>query len=395
MRILVLAGVWLAATVGARACQTARPVEAWACAELAFTAAADYGHPIREVALRVAFTHPSGDTLSVGGFWDGGRTWRARAAFPRAGAWTWASRSSDAGLNGQSGTVDVVGATGTDPYRTRGWLRVSGDRRHLTYGDGTPFFYLADTAWEAGWAAPPAAFETYLADRQAKGFDVVQIVVSTHQYNYPDLITNQAGQPYLSGTDRSRLNPRYFDSIDALVRRANESGMAVALVPLWGTYSAAHAASTNHITLVSLDEALVQAAYIGARYAGSNVVWIVGGDQYYNTEERRAYWDAFARRLRAASGSRHLMTVHPGGYSGSYAFWPVAPDWLDFHMYQGSHYDSPWYVTGDDGVRVEDAYGALRANGGFSWEGALQGYHQADPRPVLNAEANYEDLFGR
>lgn len=29
-----------------------------------------------------------------------------------------------------------------------GDLRVTADRRFLEHGDGTPFFYLADTAWE-------------------------------------------------------------------------------------------------------------------------------------------------------------------------------------------------------------------------------------------------------
>lgn len=134
---------------------------------------------------------------------------------------------------------------------------------------------------------------------------------------------------------------------------------------------------------------------MGARFAGHNVVWIIGGDQLYDTDVKRAYWDAFARQLRTSSGGSHLMTAHPGGYSGSFHAWPIAPEWLDFHMYQASHIADIRYILDDQGQRTEDQYGSLHADGGYHWAGALQGYHLSSTAPILNTEGNYEDMISR
>jgi len=56
-------------------------------------------------------------------------------------------------------------------------LRVSANRRHLERPDGTPFFYLADTAWELFHRLSVEDAGRYLQDRAAKGFTVIQAVV--------------------------------------------------------------------------------------------------------------------------------------------------------------------------------------------------------------------------
>ena len=64
-----------------------------------------------------------------------------------------------------------------------GFLRVSTNGRHFEHADGTPFFWLGDTWWKClcqrmTWDG----FQELTADRQAKGFNVVQIVCGP----YPD-----------------------------------------------------------------------------------------------------------------------------------------------------------------------------------------------------------------
>lgn len=102
-------------------------------------------------------------------------------------------------------------------------------------------------------------------------------------------------------------------------------------------------------------------------------------------------------RLHGSSDARVVActSVHPSGYAGSYDSWPIPPDWLDFHFYQAGHFGAPTYLV-ENGQRLEDAWGSLRAgDGGYAWIGALKGYHQEVPIPVLNGEVNYEDLFTR
>src|SRR4051812_21165066 len=56
-------------------------------------------------------------------------------------------------------------------------LEVGPDHRHLVKGDGTPFFYLGDTAWELFHRSDRDDAELYLKDRAAKGFTVIHAVV--------------------------------------------------------------------------------------------------------------------------------------------------------------------------------------------------------------------------
>jgi len=58
-----------------------------------------------------------------------------------------------------------------------GDLKVSPNHRFLMYADGTPFFYLGDTAWELFHRLTLEESERYLDDRAGKRFNVIQAVV--------------------------------------------------------------------------------------------------------------------------------------------------------------------------------------------------------------------------
>ena len=57
-----------------------------------------------------------------------------------------------------------------------GKLRVAANHRYLEYDDGTPFFYLGDTAWELFHRLDREEAQYYLSNRAAKGFTVIQAV---------------------------------------------------------------------------------------------------------------------------------------------------------------------------------------------------------------------------
>lgn len=398
---LALVALTLCTAAPAAACTSGASVAAWSCYEVPLDAGRGYGHPINGVRIEATFSRSGSTPISVLAFWDGGATYRVRVALPDAGVWTYALSTDDPAsrLNGQAGSVVVTAYSGSDPFRAHGWPRVSIDKRSLTYADQTPFFWLADTAWEMAWSAVGDQVPTYMADRQQKGFNVVQVVTNSHQLFFPWHVNNRngAGVGYLLDEDHTMLNPAYFARLDSMVDEANGRGIAIALVPIWGTYGEPHFSDpgNGHRYSYTLDEALTHARYVGARYAGHNVVWIIGGDRDYFTEAKRTYWAAYARELRAASGGTHLMTVHAGGYSGSYNSWPDPPEWLDFHMYEPGHYADMYYRLDAQGVPERDRFGALRADGGYHWEGGLIGYNQEHPIPVLSAESNYEDIIGR
>ena len=57
-----------------------------------------------------------------------------------------------------------------------GSLKVSENGRYLVHEDGTPFFFLADTAWELLHRLNREEAEQYLENRRQKGFTVILTV---------------------------------------------------------------------------------------------------------------------------------------------------------------------------------------------------------------------------
>ena len=156
--------------------------------EIVFTATQDYRDAFHEVTLDTLFDTPQGQTLRVPAFWAGGRAWKVRYASPLVGTHRWrsvCSMTADRGLHDLSGTVTVDPYRGENPLFLHGPLRVAADGRHFEHLDKTPFFWLGDTWWmglsqRLHW---PEEFRQLAADRQAKGFTVIQIVAGL----YPDM----------------------------------------------------------------------------------------------------------------------------------------------------------------------------------------------------------------
>jgi hypothetical protein len=337
--------------------------------EIPLASPRQYVHPLMDVSIECLLTGPSGESFSVGGFWDGGNIYRVRFAFPTAGVWTYTTvctDTSNSGLHNIRGTVSVEKFSGPHPFSSKGFLRVSPNGRYLTHENGEPFFYLGDTAWELTWKSREPDMLSYIADRQKKGFTALQVVVMSHQFLYEYGVRNRNGEDFFLNGDRTRINPRYFDYLDRIVKAANDAGMVVALVPLW-------AGMMEYYTrgALTVEQSMSLARYVGARYAGSNVLWIVGGDNSYESVERIVFWSQFALALKKASGAHHLVTVHPKAWASSSDYFSKNDAWLDFHMYQSSH------VAGGD----------------FTWKAGLSGYYSNSGKPLLNGEATYEDIY--
>jgi len=342
--------------------------------ELTLRAQKSYAHPHRDVDVRCTFTGPNGAVYNVAGFWDGDSIWKVRFAPPTAGTWSWqtsASDPSDGGLHNLSGSFVVAEYVGSDPSRRHGWPRVSDNQRYLTYADGTPFFYLGDTAWEIAWKSVIEDARDYLDDRHQKGFTAVQIVPMSHQVFDTFGVVNRYGQTYLLNYDHSMLNPRYFDYLDSIVQMANERGITAVLVPMWAAMNELHFNPVYQRFAFTHDESMLIARYIGARYAGNNVMWIIGGDNVYDTPQRKAFWTEFAHVLDDASGRVHLKTSHPQGWTSSFDYWGSEATWLDFHMYQSSH----------------------TAGGDYTWSAGERASMLTPMKPTLNGEAVYEDIY--
>lgn len=245
-------------------------------------------------------------------------------------------------------------------------LVVSENGRFLQKEDGSPFFYLGDTAWELFHKLNREEADKYLKDRANKGFTVIQAVALAeldgltvaNAYNYLPFIDKDPTRPNVKVGE----NNDYWDNVDYIIQRANDLGLYVGLLPTWGKYW-----HDGEHPLFNVNNAEVYGEFIGKRYKDANIIWILGGDRNIENDNQKNIIRAFARGIKKGDGGKHLMTYHPGGWHGSAEFLHDE-GWLDFNMRQNGH---------------ETEY--------ESYSKTLDDYKRTPVKPVIDGEPLYED----
>ena len=241
-------------------------------------------------------------------------------------------------------------------------LKVSGNKRFLVHGDGRPFFYLGDTAWELFHRADREEADVYLADRAARKFTVIQAVVLAE---FDGLhVPNAYGETPLVGDDPLRPNEAYFRHVDYIVEKANALGLHVGMLPTWGDkYNKMWGIGPEIFTA---ENALGYGKWLAERYRNRDIIWILGGDRPLLAEHLLLV-RAMAKGIREAVGNTQLITFHPCGGESSSTY-VHAEAWLDFHMTQSGH------------ARDRDNYNLMERD-----------YRRLPTRPVMDGEPGYED----
>jgi len=219
--------------------------------------------------------------------------------------------------------------SGADTSKT---LKVSDNKRFLVYEDGTPFFYLGDTAWELFHRLNREEAERYLKNRADKGFTVIQAVVLAELNGLVD--PNPYGQLPLVNNDPAQPNEKYFEHVDWIVKKAKELGLFIGMLPTWGDKW--NKKWGNGPEIFNATNAEAYGEWLARRYREQPIIWILGGDRPIENDQHRAIIAAMARGLRKGDAGRHLITLHPTGGQGS-AEWFHGEDWLDFNMRQNGH----------------------------------------------------------
>ena len=216
-------------------------------------------------------------------------------------------------------------------------LKVIG--RYLAYDDGTPFFYLGDTAWEIFHRLDREDMAHYFSVRAAQGFNAVQgvalaefegVTVPNGYGRLPLLFTDELPDPSRPDTEGEYS---YWDHVDYAVALAAEHEMFITLLPTWGDkYNIAHGKGP---VIFNEENAYLYGRWIAHRYKDAwNIIWMLGGDRRLEEEHRRIV-DAMARGIREVD-SYHLITFHPPGHTDSTDFVLDAP-YIDFHTAQTGH----------------------------------------------------------
>jgi len=344
--------------------------------EIQLSAAQTYTQPYLDVTLYCAFSQKNQATITIPAFWNGGNQYLVRYSFQQTGTWSYTitcDNSTDSGLNNKQGIVIVNSNDDSkNLFITKGRPVVSNTKHYLTYQNGDPFFYLSCTCWELTWKSNLEQVKRYISNRKQKNFNTFQLVAISHQIMNPYGIINRNGDSTFLNNDFYMPNPKYMLYLDSIVKAMNDSGMIAAIDPLWAGTCEPNYLPQYWANYLTKDQALKWAKYIGSRYAGSNVIWIIGGDSWYDTVNgRNVFWSNYAQVLKNASGPNHLAFVHPAGGGSSSEYYDNTTSWLDFQAIQSSHIAGTYYT----------------------WEHSLHDYAMTPVKPVLNDECVYEDIY--
>jgi hypothetical protein len=228
-------------------------------------------------------------------------------------------------------------------------LRVSENRRFLVWEDGSPFFWLADTAWELLHRTTIEEATYYLENRRRKRFTVIQTVILAEMDGLKT--ANACGEKPLLDNDPMQPNESYFSYVDQVLELAAERNLVIGLLPTWGDKLELLAHGKGPV-IFNPSNARWYGEWLGRRYRDRwNIIWINGGDRQ-GGGPNRDIWEALAAGIKATDPD-HLMTFHPlggdGGHSSSEWFHVAA--WLDFNLAQSGHEQkhlpNHWIITRD------------------------------------------------
>ena len=210
-------------------------------------------------------------------------------------------------------------------------LKVSENGRYITFSDGTPFFYLGDTAWELFHRLDRKEAVTYLENRAEKDFTVIQAVVLAERDGLEE--PNAYGDKALIDKDPTQPNEPYFEHVDFIVNKAEELGLYIGMLPTWGSY---WSMNNPEGKIFTPENAKKFGEFLGKRYKDKPIIWILGGDHNIHKPEEREIIESMAQGLHSGDQGRHLITFHPRGPGLSSDYFHHA-EWLDFNMFQSSH----------------------------------------------------------
>lgn len=254
-------------------------------------------------------------------------------------------------------------------------LEISGNRRFFATEDGKPFFWLGDTAWLLFNKLNREETDAYLEDRKSKGFSVIQVMVlhsldAVNVYGDTALIKQNVALPVVTPGNSFENEEEYdfWDHVDYAVESAEEKGLYMALVPVWG--------SNVKAGKVEVGDARKYASFLAERYKDkNNIIWLDGGDTFGN--EYTDVWNAIGETLKKENPDK-LVTFHPRGRMQS-SDWFHDKSWLDFNMFQSGH-------------RRYDQDDSERKYGEDNWRYVQADYNRKPVKPTVDGEPSYEGI---
>ncbi len=250
--------------------------------------------------------------------------------------------------------------SGTTPPSSSYLLKVSANGRYLVDQNDKPFLIMGDSPQALTVNVSEAEAESFFANRQAGGFNLmwINLLCATYTGGRADGSTYDGIVPFTTPGDLSTPNEAFFARVDDMIRLAANHGLTVLLDP----------AETGSFLSVLLDNGIAKSRdygrYLGTRYKSfDNIIWMSGNDfQSWMTTGDDAVVEAVARGIHDTD-DRHIHTVE-----------------LDYSV-SGSLDDASWAPL----IELNASYTYYP-----TYAQVLADYNRANALPTFLVEANYE-----
>lgn len=207
-------------------------------------------------------------------------------------------------------------------------LSVSANQRYLQTAGGQPFLIHGDTPWSLQVQLTAAQMDTYLDDRQAKGFNAVLFNLVEHLFSsqspaYRDVVGNDPFTGMSFGSvDWDNLAEAYWARVDYAINAALSRGILCMVQPAYlgfggGSGQAGDQGWDGEVNNASDANLQAYGAALATRYSQANIIWCMGGD--YNPPTPAKQWN-IATGIRSVRPSA-IITAHGNRLTEAYTVW--------------------------------------------------------------------------
>lgn len=241
--------------------------------------------------------------VAVDGFYDGEGRWRARFMPDEIGEWTYITHSSDAKLNGTTGTFQCVRPS----VGNHGPVAVS-QTYHFAYADGSRYVPIGTTSY--AWIHQGDALEQLtLATLSHSPFNKTRMCIFPKSYDYNrnepqyyPFVRDEAGN-----NDFTRFDPAFFQHLEKRVDDLLALGIEADLILFhpydrWGYSKMPADADDRYLR------------YVVARLSSfRNVWWSMANEYDFMKAKDMSDWDRFFRIVQERDPYNHLRSIHNSG----------------------------------------------------------------------------------
>jgi len=251
-------------------------------------------------------------------------------------------------------------------------LKVSASGRYLVDQNNRPFRIQGDSAQSLITNLTYEEAAAYLSDRQAKGFNTVNVNLLEHKFAVNAPANRKGDAPFSTPGNFSKPNEAYFAFADSIIDLAASKGMLVSLAAMYLGYEGRDQGWWAPLNSSVNTQAVCYTfgLYIGKRYKDrKNILWVIGGDYLpLAGSEGETRLHKFMEGVKAAGASQL--------WAGDWNAPCISTDEKVFASAMDLNAVYTWGISGNTGT----TYGEAR-----------KAYNVSPTRPAYLKETGYEN----